>query len=270
MTDFGGTLREARERRGISIRQIAASTKIPPATLEALERNNVARLPGGIFTRAIVRAYAAEIGLPPEDTLRDFLSCFEPPPPAPIAEPETVNQIDDRQRMAALVVGVALISILAAGAILLLTLKRQSDSRPPNPPVAAEVSDDRESVDPAESGFDDGTPSSNAATPVEAQPPAPPVREDVVAAVDGALRLDLHPSGNCWVNLTVDGERVLARVVESGERLSFDVDALAVVQVGDAGVFEYSLNGSLGRPLGGSGQVRTARISPETLDTYLR
>lgn len=270
MTDFGGTLREARERRGISIRQMADRTKIPPASLDALERNDVARLPGGIFSRAIVRTYAAEVGLPPEDTLREFLACFEPPPPVPTDGPESGDQMDGRQRMAALVVGVALISILVAGAILLLTLPRQSDIPAPIPPVAAEAGDDMESLDPAESGFDDGIPSSNAATPAEAPPPAPPAREDVLAAVDRALRLDVHPSGNCWVNLTVDGERVLARVVESGERLSFDVSSLAVVQVGDAGVFEYSLNGSLGRPLGGSGQVRTARISPETLETYLR
>lgn len=269
MTDFGGTLRKARERRGISIRRIADRTKIPPASLEALERNDVARLPGGIFSRAIVRAYASEVGLPPEDTLHDFLACFEPPPP-PSAEPETGNQMEDRQRMAALVVGVALISILVAGAILLLTLRRQLDISAPIPPVAAEASDDRESLDPAESGFGDGSPSSNAATPVEAPRPAPPAREDVLAPVDRTLRLDVHPSGHCWVNLTVDGERVLARVVEPGERLSFDVSALAVVQVGDAGVFEYSLNGALGRRLGGSGQVRTARISPETLDTYRR
>ena len=56
--DVGAMLREARERRGLSLRQIANSTKIAMMTLEALERNDIARLPGGIFSRSFVRAYA--------------------------------------------------------------------------------------------------------------------------------------------------------------------------------------------------------------------
>ena len=77
MDDFGGKLRQARERRGISLRQIAASTKISIAALEALERNDTSRLPGGIFSRAFVRSYAVETGLDPDQTVREFLEWFE-------------------------------------------------------------------------------------------------------------------------------------------------------------------------------------------------
>src|SRR5437870_8851903 len=73
---FGGTLREARERRGVSLRQIAEATKIGISALEALERNDISRLPGGIFSRAFVRSYAAEIGVDPEQTVREFLAQF--------------------------------------------------------------------------------------------------------------------------------------------------------------------------------------------------
>src|SRR6185295_7899148 len=45
---FGGRLRDARERRGVSLRQIANSTKISVGVLEALERNDISKLPGGI------------------------------------------------------------------------------------------------------------------------------------------------------------------------------------------------------------------------------
>jgi len=75
-TGVGATLREARERRGISLRNIANATKISVAALEALERNDISRLPGGIFSRAFVRSYAAEIGVDPEQTVREFLSQF--------------------------------------------------------------------------------------------------------------------------------------------------------------------------------------------------
>src|SRR5437899_10781897 len=73
---FGGALREARERRGVSLRQIAAATKISMSVLEALERNDISRLPGGIFSRAFVRSYAIEVGLDPEATIQEFIAQF--------------------------------------------------------------------------------------------------------------------------------------------------------------------------------------------------
>src|SRR4030088_1303318 len=74
--DFGGKLREARERRGVSLRQIANATKISVGVLEALERNDISRLPGGIFGRAFVRSYAVEVGLDPEETIQEFIAQF--------------------------------------------------------------------------------------------------------------------------------------------------------------------------------------------------
>ena len=58
------------------MRAIADRTKIPVQTLEALERDDVSRLPGGIFLRSFVRAYAAEVGLDPEQAVRRFVSRF--------------------------------------------------------------------------------------------------------------------------------------------------------------------------------------------------
>ena len=46
--DFGARLREARERRAISLRVIADATKISVRVLQALEANEISCLPGGI------------------------------------------------------------------------------------------------------------------------------------------------------------------------------------------------------------------------------
>ena len=74
--DFGGRLRRLREERGISLRNIADTTKISILTLEALERNDITRMPGGIFSRAVVRAYAQQVGVDPETTVQEFLALF--------------------------------------------------------------------------------------------------------------------------------------------------------------------------------------------------
>lgn len=74
--DFGARLRRLREERGVSLRSMADTTKISVPTLEALERNDIRRLPGGIFSRAVVRAYASEVGADPEATVQEFIERF--------------------------------------------------------------------------------------------------------------------------------------------------------------------------------------------------
>src|SRR5258707_8740545 len=91
--DFGTRLRAAREQRGITLRQIASSTKISVGVLEALERNDISKLPGGIFGRAFVRSYAIEVGLDPEATIQDFIAQF-PNDSVTIGHP-TSNQVED-------------------------------------------------------------------------------------------------------------------------------------------------------------------------------
>jgi cytoskeletal protein RodZ len=77
MSDLGGRLKQARVARGVSLRDIATATKISVVALEALERNDYGRLPGGIFGRSFVRAYAVAVGLEPDGTVEEFVSEFE-------------------------------------------------------------------------------------------------------------------------------------------------------------------------------------------------
>lgn len=74
--DFGGRMKRLREERGVTLRTIADTTKISIQTLEALERNDITRLPGGIFSRAVVRAYAQEVGADPEASVEEFITRF--------------------------------------------------------------------------------------------------------------------------------------------------------------------------------------------------
>jgi cytoskeletal protein RodZ len=74
--DFGVKMKRLREERGVSLRQIADATKLSVGALEALERDDISRLPGGIYSRAFVRSYAIEVGLDPEQTVRDFMLQF--------------------------------------------------------------------------------------------------------------------------------------------------------------------------------------------------
>jgi len=50
-----------RRNRGISLQQIAESTKISIRSLEAIERGDFAKLPGGIYNTSYIKQYARAI-----------------------------------------------------------------------------------------------------------------------------------------------------------------------------------------------------------------
>ena len=84
---FGPTLRTHRERHGITLSDIAQSTKISLALLESLERSDLSRWPKGIFRRAFFREYVVAIGLSPDPLLAEFARLFPDDSQAP-AKPD--------------------------------------------------------------------------------------------------------------------------------------------------------------------------------------
>jgi cytoskeleton protein RodZ len=71
---FGDRLRREREMRGISLDDIAAATKIGTRLLRALEEEHFDSLPGGIFNKGYVRAYAKYVGLDEEQAVAEYLT----------------------------------------------------------------------------------------------------------------------------------------------------------------------------------------------------
>jgi len=118
-------MKRTREERGVTLRQIADATKISVSALEALERNDIARLPGGIFSRAFVRSYATQVGLDPEQTVRDFLVQF-PHDSVTAGSPHVQKHSDaigsPKSRSDSTFVGVLLTVAVIVGAILFMTL----------------------------------------------------------------------------------------------------------------------------------------------------
>jgi cytoskeletal protein RodZ len=124
--DIGPRLRQAREARGISLRQIADATKLSVRALEALERNDISLLPGGIFSRAFVRSYALEIGLDPEQTVREFIAQF-PHDSVTIGTryepPDFERDGEDRRRWVGILTVLVIVIALGAGALYVLSLR---------------------------------------------------------------------------------------------------------------------------------------------------
>jgi cytoskeletal protein RodZ len=267
MNDFGGKLRLERERRGIPLRQIAAATKISVGALEALERNDVSKLPGGIFSRSFVRSYAVEVGLDPDETVQEFLDRFQGSPsnaiPTPAIASEAESAFEARQRLAGLVLKALLITVPLIVLILYFTMRMRTPASASATPLPAAA--------PA------GAPPRSTAAPAPASTTAPkspaPVATTGAArpsGVDTGLALDVEATGDCWVKITADGKVTVARVMHAGDKEKQEVREKAIVRVGNAGAFVFSINGRAAKPLGPAGSVRTAIITKDTLAGYFQ
>ncbi|HUO16844.1 MAG TPA: RodZ domain-containing protein [Verrucomicrobiae bacterium] len=76
MGAFGDKFRIAREKKGISLDDVSNVTKISSRMLQAIEAENFDQLPGGVFNKGFIRAYAKHLGLNDEEAITDYLACL--------------------------------------------------------------------------------------------------------------------------------------------------------------------------------------------------
>jgi cytoskeletal protein RodZ len=74
--EFGDKFRKAREAKGISLDDVSNVTKISSRMLQAIEQERFDQLPGGVFNKGFIRAYAKHLGLNDEVAVTDYLVCL--------------------------------------------------------------------------------------------------------------------------------------------------------------------------------------------------
>ena len=245
--DFGSGLRAARTQRGISLAEIAESTKISTAILEALETNDVTALPGGIFTRSFVRSYACAVGLDPEETVQAFVTAF-PTPEVTNGSGYGDEAVDhdfftSERLIKRTAIGLFVLSVPAAAILVFLGLGDADQTELKTPEAVIEL----------------GPPRAAGAGAFSEPETAP----DTVVQEEGVgqpLIIDIHPREACWVSLTLDGNRVFSRIMQPGEHEVHEARSDIILDVGNAGAFDFSINQQPGQSLGARGEAVTASI----------
>lgn len=70
---FGQELKEAREKEGLSLQQVAAKTRIDIKFLEAMEEGNFAFLPD-LYVKAFIKNYASNVGIDEDTAVKKYES----------------------------------------------------------------------------------------------------------------------------------------------------------------------------------------------------
>lgn len=289
MQSLGMRLRQAREKRQIPLAQIAEETKISARYLEALEADDLSKLPGEFFYRAFVRQYSGYLGLDPEAIDRDINVVSSKPvieegvptastvlhDPQIDALKETLRDkpLRDAQDdgMSKAWLGFAALVILACGGYFawknftpgadpapsaqaepIQTPPVQTASAPANPPPTQ-----TESTTPAPSE----TPAKSetiakSETLVATPPPSSPA-----PAGAGQFNLTLVAKEMTWIRITADGTKVFGGTIDAGQQRTINAKDAEVI-VGNAGTLDVIYNG---KPLqyGAKGEVKTLLFNPE-------
>ena len=226
LRSFGEYLRAHRERRRITLAQIARNTKLIMSRLEGLERGDVDPLPAGIYRRAIVRAYASAVGLDPEEMVAEFQKLTVagtgveelPLPTLEQSQPHAAASSGWRlpQALGSIAAGIAV------GALALM-MNQQSETPAPAPQLAVSATagavattgqedlagadiqmasqDVTESDAPVTDVVPEPTPAPQPTQAPEA-PQAPGTMHEAPAGAPGTLRITSYPAG---ARVTVNG-----------------------------------------------------------------
>lgn len=263
MSSLGAYLRELRARRGVSLEEVARTSRVAQRYLASLEADQLDDLPAPVFTRGFVRAYCQAVGETPDDALRLWDARPGAPPPPPRPAPRVRTEPEARVR-SALVASLGLLIVLGlalvAAALLIQPAGPERRERRPAVP-AAESQRAAPRADPA--------PPAAPPLVVERAPQSSSVQPGTgvglttaAGGVTSPYRLIARTSETTWIRVRTEEGRNTEETVPAGQVREWVSDRPFTVTVGNAGGVSFELNGRTLPALGPRGAVVSRVVLP--------
>lgn len=211
MVDIGKVLREAREKKNLSIREVAEQTLIREYYLEKIENNEFDKYDG--FIHAYIRKYATFLWLNPVPLSTAYKELFS-------AEKEPEEQfvpILRRRNYKGMVIA-ALAIVLIVIVVVFFFMKKAPLQEPDNSPVLTPV----EETEPDET------------TPI--------MPDETVEEVISGINIIVHADAKCWVGVTIDG-KYTQLFINGGESREFKGEEYIKILFGNAKHVYVTKNG---------------------------
>ena len=227
---IGLRFRHAREKGRVSLESVAQQLKLPVAILDAIEREDWARLGAPIFVRSYIGSYAKFLGLPV--TLADEVVRGKPAPQlASVGNGPAPRRYFDKSLMnlAYLAMTVVIVGSVVMLAMYFQAPKRNADVLPLD--SLSTYADNNAAATAPGGKVDESTVSASLAPSM----PAPAAANELV----------LKFRADSWVDLVDrNGVHVERGLVTAGAERRFAEGQLAEVTLGDSTAVEASLAGS--------------------------
>jgi cytoskeleton protein RodZ len=274
---FGARLKAERERRKVALEEISASTKISTRLLHALEDDHFELLPGGIFNKGFIRAYAQYLDLNEEQVIAEYLEASGMLPvdgkadgsvvPLPV-EIRAEASPDDNARLPWGLFAIVLLIVAFAFAVWgfyaretvrggkVSSFKQLNPaSVPPDPAGLGVTIESRPHAASAE-------PKRPAVTPVSSGA----IRDASARVMGGsaavvpqsdAIRVRISAREDSWISITADGKRILQDTLSASEEKSVQAAKEITVKAGNMEALDFEWNGKKLPRQGSEGEVMT-------------
>jgi cytoskeletal protein RodZ len=277
---IGTRLGEERQKKSISLEEIAAKTYIPQRLLNAIEDGNLDRLPEPVFVQGFIRRYGDALGLDgtvlskeftvdlsplpaaatlisssPEPPLKPAVQSSMPPKPAPapmtplpaLKTPEPVMIRDEPKLVVdqppARLPLIALAGAIGLGVIGILAATLFNRPAERSTPVATSAPVTEPSQAPI-------------------TPPSPVASTPASPAPAGTVGVKMNVIEDSWVEVVVDGNSVFEGTLPKGTQRTWNGKKQVVVNAGNAGGVALSYNNAPFKPMGTTGEVQSATLPP--------
>ncbi len=277
MEAFGARLKREREQQKITLEDVSISTKIGTRFLIALEEEQFDLLPGGIFNKGFVRAYARHLGIDEEQAVAEYLAASGVNQPDPKVEQAPLLEVkrEDPPHIAARVPWEILAVALVAIAVGFAMWGYKSREKPA-PPVAriepsakiaaapapslAEVKN--VAVAPAAEPASAPAPDTSSTANTAEEPAANGVQLASAMAVtpkrqSGSFVVSIKAREDSWISITADGKQIMQDILVAPVEKAVPAHSQVVIKTGNAGGLDFSFNGTKLPLQGDYGEVKT-------------
>lgn len=235
MQSVGSYLRELRTARGISLEEVARTTRVGQPYLQALESDAFERLPAPVFTKGFIRAYCLALGESPDEALSRYRELSGATTPAPSAV-----QVSFRPKARGHgPVLVSFILLLVLGLGLFLVVGLQGRWKKPVPAGSA-----------------------TASAPKRVSPAPGPLGTAMRQEEGARSRLVARATEPTWVRVQTDDGSVVQELLPAGATREWTSAKRFILTVGNAGGITLELNGQPIPPLGARGAVIQNLVIP--------
>jgi len=276
---FGARLKREREQRKITLEDVSVSTKIGTRFLIALEEEHFDQLPGGIFNKGFVRAYARHLGIDEEQAIADYLAASGANQPDPKAEEALLLDVrgEEPSHVAARVPWGILAIGLVAIAVGFAFWGFRTRERSAEPTVRMEPSIEKVKTAPAASAPElknaSATPAVEPVSPPAENVSSTPKTVEAQAAngvqlasatsagapnqQPGSFVVSIKAREDAWISITADGKQIMQDILVAPVEKAVAARSQIVIKTGNAGGLDFSFNGTKLPLQGDYGEVKT-------------
>jgi len=255
---LGSYLKNQRESKKISIREVAKNTRVREHILKAIEEDQYHLLPPITYVKGFLFAYAKYLRLDPNEVLLRYERVLKgesvtPPPTEPRKPKEKIPPTQPQKPKQKIlwntkqtwVVG----GVIVASLIVFYFFFPYSSKPPVEPVPEKPIIEEKHPIAPS--------PPVPVTTPVPPLTPSPPVTATTSVPEKKPFSLQLKAVEETWVSLQVDDQPEKEMTFKPGEGISVHASNRIRMILGNAGGLDLVFNGKPLEKFGKAGEVLT-------------